>query len=183
MTQAQRDHDEIGERMTRLEGVVSNLAGTVQSMLDSQKQRSGSMLSNVIAVFSFGAVLVGGIFFSLSSRLEIISKDAQIEMLRYVQPVVVSAEQSRSDRNSIHQKVDENTVQISDLAGKVASHYAEWRSSAAEVEAQFKGVGNVQNLRQAELQRLIGMLWERNYKQELPEIQFFPSSHREIIPQ
>lgn len=178
------------ERIATLESEVSTLRTDVtyikQAVDAIASIQQSSKTTNWTLIFSSTAavaLIFGGLFSILRAEQEKASLRAELELLRYVQPVVVSAEQSKSDRGSLHSKVDENSQKIGELAGKVSANYAEARSSLTEVEAQFKGVGNIQNLRQAENQKMIGLLWQKVYRESIPDIHFWPSSHREFLPQ
>lgn len=177
------------ERLTRVESAVANLAQEfthVRADIASIAQvQSASRITNwplIMTMIGAGASVLAGLFVTLNARQEITSLRSELEMVRYIQPVVVSAEQSRADRAAMHQKVDENSQKISLLAGQVSANHAEWRSNVAEIEAQFKGVGNISNLRSQEQQRILGLIWRKVYGEELPPNSFYPSSHREFIP-
>lgn len=177
------------ERLTRVESAVANLAQEfthVRADIASIAQvQSASRITNwplIMTMIGAGASVLAGLFVTLNARQEITSLRSELEMVRYIQPVVVSAEQSRADRAAMHQKVDENSQRIGLLTGQVAANYAEFKSGISEIEAQFKGVGNIGNLRAQETQRLLGLLWKKVNGEELPPNTFYPSSHREVIP-
>jgi len=176
------------DRLTKLESGLANISqevANIRSDIASLAQaQNASRITNwplVMTIIGAGAAVLGGLYSTLASRQENMSLKAELEMVRYVQPVVVSSEQSKADRGMLHDRVQDNNTKLTALAGKVDAHYAEARSTVAEIEAQFRNVGNTQNLRYQEISRLLGLLWQKAYNEPLPPPSFYPDAHRDIM--
>jgi hypothetical protein len=170
------------ERVTRLETSVTNMAsdiGHIKSVVDAMGRTNWPL---IISGGGLVVGLLGGLFLTSSLQQENMALKSKLDVMAYIQPVVVSAENSRSDRAALHSKVDENTEKISELAGRVDSNFSAFKSSISEAEAQFKNVGTTANLRHAENQKMFSLLWEKVFGSQLPDIEYWPQAHREIVP-
>jgi hypothetical protein len=170
------------ERVTRLETSVTNMAsdiGHIKSVVDAMGRTNWPL---IISGGGLVVGLLGGLFLTSSLQQENMALKSKLDVMAYIQPVVVSAENSRSDRAALHSKVDENTEKISELAGRVDSNFSAFKSSIAEAESQFKNVGTTANLRHAENQKMFSLLWEKVFGSQLPDIEYWPQAHREIVP-
>ncbi len=170
------------ERVTRLETSVTNMAsdiGHIKSVVDAMGRTNWPLL---ISGGGLVVGLLGGLFLTSTLLQENMALKSKLDVMAYIQPVVVSAENSRSDRAALHSKVDEITEKVSELAGRVDSNFAAFKSSIAEAEAQFKNVGTTANLRHADNQKMFSLLWEKVFGSQLPDIEYWPQAHREIVP-
>jgi hypothetical protein len=183
------DHNSQSERLATVETEVgsirqdiTHIKTTVDALAKAQQASQATNWPLVISVMTAAGMLLGGLFVTSSLSQENMALKSKLDVMAYIQPVVVSAENSRSDRAALHSKVDENTEKVSELAGRVDSNFAAFKSSIAEAEAQFKNVGTTANLRHAENQKMFSLLWEKVFGSQLPDIEYWPQAHREIVP-
>jgi len=129
------------------------------------------------AIGALGGV-VWGIFYALSGSQEIARLQSQIVLMERVQPVLLSAENSKTDRDALNHRVDSNSDLIGALTGKVDSSEAALKERLREVETQFDKAGVIMNMKSAETQRMLGLLWKKVYGEDIPDIEYFPQFHR-----
>jgi hypothetical protein len=171
------------ERVTRLETTVTSMAsdiGHIKSVVDTMGRTNWPL---IISGGGLVVGLLGGLFLTSSLQQENMALKSKLEVMSYIQPVVVSAENSRSDRAALHAKVDDNTQKIAELRGKVDTNFSAFTSSIAEAEAQFRNVGNISNLRHQSMETLISLLWEKEFGTKLPQSNWFPQQHRDVWPE
>ena len=199
MPSPQRHESDLGDRVTRAEAAIvtfgeklTGFGATLEMVVRVLNERKVPNWGMIVTVSGLGLTMalatISGIYLALSAQQEAAASEqekaairAELEMVRYIQPVVVSSEQSKADRGMLHDRVQDNNTKLTALAGKVDAHYAEARATVAEIEAQFRNVGNTQNIRYQETSRLLGLLWQKTYNEQLPAPTFFPDVHRDIM--
>lgn len=177
------------ERLATLETEVGSLSQdithiktTVDALAKAQQASQATNWPFVISILTAAGMLLGGLFVTSSLSQRNMALQSKLEIMEFVQPVVISSEQSKVDRQSLHDRVHANGEKVAEVSAKSDARHAEFRSNMAEVESQFKNVGTTANLRYAESQKLISLLWQKVYGVPLPDIEYFPKAEREIVP-
>lgn len=128
-----------GQRMVGIDGKLDS----IQASIAISQKTSWPM---IIAALTLAGAVIAGIYASLSSKTELWSMQARLEMMTYSQPVVASAEQSRTDRAALHERTEANGVRLASIETKQASAEAALKERLREIEAQMRNIGNVINI-------------------------------------
>lgn len=161
---------------------ITHIKTTVDALAKAQQAAQATNWPFVISILTAAGMLLGGLFVTSNLQNQNTALESKLEIMEFVHPVVLSSEQSKVDRQHIHSKQEANSDRIGELVAKVDSNYAEYRSGVSEIEAQFKNVGTTGNLRHAEIQKMLSLLWEKVFGNPLPDIEYWPEAHREIVP-
>lgn len=161
---------------------ITHIKTTVDALAKAQQASQATNWPFVISVMTAAGMLLGGLFLTSSLSQLNMALQSKLDIMDFVQPVVIAAEQSKVDRQSLHSKMESNSEKLAEVSSKSDARYAEARSSISEIEAQFKNVGTTSNLRYAETQKFISLLWQKVYGAPLPDIEYFPKAEREIMP-
>lgn len=161
---------------------ITHIKTTVDALAKAQQAAQATNWPFVISILTAAGMLLGGLFVTSNLSQSNMALQSKLEIMDFVQPVVISSEQSKVDRQALHSKVELNAEKVFEVSAKSDARYAEARSSLSEIEAQFKNVGTTANLRYAESQKFISLLWQKVYGTPLPEIEYFPKAEREIMP-
>ena len=77
-------------------------------------------------------------------------------------------------RDIVRAEAGMNGARIAAVDNRLGSYIAHNDASTAEIETQFRGIGQVMNLYRAEQLRMNCMLWQRAYGTQCPEYQYWP---------
>lgn len=165
---------------------ITHIKTTVDALAKAQQAaQQAAQTTNwpfIISILTAAGMLLGGLFVASTLYALNMALQSKLEIMDFIQPVVISSEQSKVDRQALHTKVELNSEKVFEVSAKSDARYAEARSSLSEIEAQFKNVGTTANLRYAENQKLLSLLWQKVYGVPLPDIEYFPKAEREITP-
>lgn len=132
----------------------------------------------LIGALTFLAIVIGAIFFTLDQTNQVASLKQQIATEDRIRPVLLSAEDSKTDRGALNHKVETNISAIAALEAKIDSSEAALAEKLREVETQMKGVENAFNLQLAYNHNTFALLWKKSYGEPFPTAIYYPSFHR-----
>lgn len=75
-------------------------------------------------------------------------------------------------------EVSARLSRVSEAQQRLGERVTAGESNATEIETQFRAMDNTQNLVRASELQILGLLWEKVYRQKLPEFFFAPSIAR-----
>lgn len=160
-----------GQRVGGMEGKLDSIQASIAI---SQK----TSWPTIIAALTLAGAVIAGIYSSLSSKTELWSAQAKMDMFLYTQPIVASSEQSRADRAGLHDRTESNSSRLAAIESRQAASEAALKETLRELESQFSKVGEISNMRNDQLQKYISLLWQKQYGQSIPQDSFQPTFHR-----
>lgn len=166
---------EISGMKEMIVGVVSNIH-SIQTSLSSGKQTNWAL---ILALVTAVALVIGGVYTTLSSETEKWALKSQMEMMAYAQPIIMAAEQSKVDRAELHSAASGNSTRISNLEASQAASQASVKERLRETETQLKNAGIIVNMNASNQASINGILWKKVFGEDLPHYPIYPSFHRE----
>lgn len=162
------------ERIALMESDIASLKGSVAT-IDSTLKLINSKLSEIgrpnfalwltaagVAVSVF-ALATGGLFYFMKS-----------EIGNQVMPVSLKAASSEIDRHRLNDQVYRNMADIARVEQTAMVNSISEKERGVERETQNRAMAQFANIRHEQYLRLFGLLWEKEYGQTLPQVNFFP---------
>lgn len=176
----------IEERMASLEASQQSTNGIVRDMQVQlsaiQEALQSAKVVNwplIIAALVLSCSVIAGIYTSLSNKTELWAAQSRMESMQYVQPIIMSAEQSKVDRSAIHNRLESNGEAISDLRTRQAAAEAGLKERLREIETQALAAQNVINMNTSFQEKINSLMWQKVFGQSIPTSSFHPKFHRE----
>lgn len=167
-------HDETdAERIIRVEGDIASLKGSVSGIERSlglmNEKLSGIGRPNWMLLIGLMTVLIslGGM---AAGTILYVTKS---EITNQVTPVALQAASSQTDRRAHAERIDSVTHAVSEIEVRQSNQEAALKEQLREIETQFRAISQIQNVRTAYNQQILGLLWGKTYHEPLPQVNYF----------
>lgn len=172
------------ERLTRVEGQVSQLAANVSQLSADVRlilDRIGTVgKPNWAVVVAAAAVMVTVVATSVStlylvSSLQINTTVSELKS-SYIAPLESKAEVSIRDRGEIRAEISRIAEQLNRVDSRDQAAITGVQRDLTERETQNRAADQYHNVQWASTLRFVSLLWKRSYGEEFPDaVQYYPS--------
>lgn len=148
--------DEVEHKFNAVEHSIASLRNEIRDWMRDRQPHYYRYATVAIAI-------VGVIWWIITAQINNISRANEKD---YVALTETARQNSRINETQ--------TQNIADLVKAVAADHSVRLANEREIETQLRALESYANLTRVYDNRLFGLLWEKTYNQQIPDVQFYP---------